>query len=79
MKTFLVINTQFKVILEMIFLNISNVNMLFGNKTPKQKFYTTSKTLLITKQVQLIDSKKFNIVALNVHSKTFIVFMAIQE
>lgn len=32
-KIFLVANTKFKVILQIFFLKINNINMLFGNKT----------------------------------------------
>ena len=50
-KTFLVANIKFEVILEMLFLKISNVNILFNEKILIQKSYTTNKALFIIKQV----------------------------
>ena len=78
-KTFLVTNTKLEVVLEMLFLKINNTDMAFGEKTLTQKSYTTNKTLSTTKRVQLVDLKKFVIVALYTDSKTFVVHMAIWE
>ena len=50
-KTFLVANIKFEVILGMLFLKISNVDVLFGEKIFTWRTYTTNKTLFITKQV----------------------------
>ena len=66
-------------ILEMLFLKISNANMAFGEKTLTWKSYTINKALPITQQVQLVDPKKFVIVALDVNSETFVVHVAIRE
>ena len=76
-KIFLVADIKFKIILGMLFLKISNTDVLFGKKTLIWKFYTTSKVLPTIEQVQIIDKKDFVIVTLNVNSKTFIVYMAI--
>ena len=78
-KTFLVSNTKFKLILGMLFLEISNADMAFGEKTLIWKSYTTSEALLTTKQVWLVDSKEFVIVALDADSKTFVVHVAIRD
>ena len=50
-KTFQIAETKFELILGMLFLKISNVNMSFGEKTLRYKFYATNKTLPIIKQV----------------------------
>ena len=76
-KIFLVADTKFEVILKMPFLKISNADILFGKKTLTCKFYTTNKAPPTTKQVQIVDPKKFVISALNVDSKTFVVYVAI--
>ena len=78
-KTFLVADTKFEVILGMFFLKISNGNMSFGEGTLMWKFYTTNKVLLTTKQVQIVDSKKFIIVALDIDNKTFVMHVAIKK
>ena len=44
-ENFLVANTQFKVILRILFLKINNVDMLFGKKIFIWKTYTTNKAL----------------------------------
>ena len=64
-------------ILGMLFLKISNVDMSFGKKTLTWRTYTTNKNLPITKQVQIINLKKFVIVALDINNEIFVVYMAI--
>ena len=63
----------------MSFLKISHANLAFYEKTLTWKFYTTSKALPTTKQVQLVDPKEFVIAALDIDSKTFVVHMIIWE
>ena len=63
----------------MFFLKISNANVLFREKTFIWKFYTTNKALLIIKQVQLVNQKKFVLAALDVDNKTFVIHMTIRE
>ena len=72
-------NTKFEVILGMLFLKISNADMLFGKKTLMWKFYTTNKALPTTKQVQIVNLEEFIIAVLNIKNKTFVMHMAIQE
>ena len=78
-KTFLIANTKFEVILKMLFLKLSNTNMSFDKKTLMWRTYTINKALSTTKQVQIIDKKDFVIVALNINSETFVIYVAIQE
>ena len=78
-EIFLVADTKFEVILGMLFLKISNADMLFGKGTLTWRTHTTNEALPITEQVQIVDSKEFVIVALDVNSKTFVVYVAIRE
>ena len=50
-ETFLIVDTKFEVILGMLFLRISNKDILFGEKTLMWKTYITNKALPTTKQV----------------------------
>ena len=71
--------TKFEVVLEMLFLKISNADIAFGEGTLTWKFYITKEALLTIEQVQLIDPKEFVIAALDMDSETFVVHVAIQE
>ena len=53
--------------------------MIFGKEKFIWKFYITNKALPITKQIQLINLKKFVIATLDADSKTFIVYVAIKK
>ena len=50
-ETFLVADTKFEVVLGILFLKISNANVVFGDVTLMWKFYTTNKALPTTKRV----------------------------
>ena len=65
-KNFLVANTKFEVVLEMLFLKISNADVLFGKETLIWKSFTINKILPTIEQVQLIDLKEFVIAALDI-------------
>ena len=78
-ETFLVADTQFKVILGMPFFKISNADMLFDEKILTWKTYTTNEALPTTKQVQIIDKKDFVIAALDADSEIFVVHVAFRE
>ena len=78
-ETFLVADTKFEVILGMPFLKISNADVLFDERTFTWKTYPTNKALPTIEQVQLIDPKEFVIAALDVDSKTFVMYVAIRE
>ena len=73
------VDTKFEVILRILFLKISNADVLFGKKTLTWRTYTTNKVLSTTKRVQIVDPKEFVIVVLNVNSKTFVVHMPIRK
>ena len=78
-KTFLVTDTKFEMILEMLFLKISNADVVFGKKILTWKTYTTNEALPTTKQVQIIDKKDFVIAVLDADSEMFVMHMAIRE
>ena len=50
-ETFLVTDTKFEVVLGMLFLKISNANVVFGEGTLTWKSFTTKKALPTTKRV----------------------------
>ena len=78
-EIFLVTDTKFEVILGMPFLKISNADVSFGEKTLTWKTYITNEALPTTKQVQIVDSKEFVIVALDINSETFVIHIAIRD
>ena len=78
-KRFLVANIKFEVILKILFLKISNANIFFSKKILMWKTYTTNEALLITEQVLIIILKEFVIAELDIDSKIFVVYVAIQE
>ena len=53
--------------------------MSFGKRILTWRSYTTNKALLITEQVLIINKKNFVIVALDINSETFIMYVVIQE
>ena len=62
----------------MLFLKLSNANVLFGEGTLTSKTYTTYKALLTIEQVQIVHLKVFVIAALDADSKTFIMHLDIR-
>ena len=78
-KIFLVVDTKFEVILGMLFLKISNVDVLFGKKILIWRTYTINKALPIIEHVQIVNLKKIVIAVLDVNSKMFVIYVAIQE
>ena len=63
----------------MFFLKISNADVAFGEETLTWKFYITNEALPTIERVQLVNPKKFVVVALDADSETFIVHVAIRE
>ena len=53
--------------------------MSFGKEKFTWRIYITNKILSITKQVQIINKKNFVITLLNGNSKTYLMYVAIQE
>ena len=78
-ETFLVGDTKFEVVLGMPFLKISNASIAFNKKTLMWRLYTTNQALSTPKQVQMVDLKEFIIAALDMDSKTFVVYLTIRK
>ena len=78
-KTFWVADTIFEAVLGMFFLKISNADKSFEEKTLMWESYTTNEALLTTKRIQIVNLKKFVIVALDVSSETFVTYVIIWE
>lgn len=65
--------------LKILFLKLSNVDVLFDDNIFIWRFYITNKTLLTIKQVRIIDKTGFVIAALDTSSKIFVMYIAIQK
>ena len=70
-------NTKFESILKRLFLKLNNTNILFNQKILIWRSYIINKSLLMTKNVAMIDKKIFVIAILDVDSKTFMVHIVI--
>ena len=70
---------KFEVILEILFLKLSNADVLFDKKTLMWRTYITNKALPTTKQVLIINKKDFVIMALDANSEIFVVHMTIRK
>ena len=64
-----------EVVLGIFFLTLSNADIQYIEKKLTWKFYTIAKVLPTTKQVELIDKKKFAKVVLNKNFETFATYM----
>ena len=78
-ETFLLADTNVKLILKMLFLTFSNIDIKFVEKELTQRSYTIAKVLLTTKRIKLINKKKFVKVALDEESKIFMMYIATLE
>ena len=65
-----------EVVLEMLFLILSNADIQFAKEELTWRFYTTKKTLPTTRWVKLINKKEFAKVILDENVKAFVVYMA---
>lgn len=61
----------------MLFLKLSNTDMLFVDKILIQRSYISNKTLYIIEQFQIIDKTDFIITILDMNNKIFAVYIAI--
>lgn len=73
---FLVAETSIELIFGMSFFLFNNANIRFAKKELTWRTYSASKALPTTKQIELIDCKKFVAVALDLSKKAFIIHMA---
>lgn len=65
--------------LEILFEIFRNADMIFLERKLICNFYTTTKVLLTTKQIELFNKKEFAKAALYAKSKTFLVYIAVLE
>lgn len=72
-ETFLVANTDGKVILHISFPIFSNMNISFAEQKLALKLYIPAEILPIAKKIQIIDQKKFVVTALNSGKKVFMI------
>lgn len=70
------VNINIAIMLDIFFIIFNNANLLFVEWKLIWRLYTLVKTLLTTKQVEIIDKKEFVKVMLDKNSKTFIVYIA---
>ena len=75
-KTFLIADISAGVVLDMLFLTLSNINIQFVEKDLTWRFYTIAEPLPTTKWIQFINKKEFAKVALDENSKTFFIYVA---
>ena len=75
-KTFLLANINMEIVLDMLFLILSNANIQFVQKELIWSFYTTSEALLTTKWVELINKKEFAKPALDENFESFVIHVA---
>lgn len=75
-KTFLLVDTNIKVILRMLFLSFNNIDVKFTKlKKFTQRSYIVAKALSTTSQIKLINKKEFANIALDENSETFIIYI----
>ena len=66
-------------IFEMLFLTLSSANIDFWKKKLWLRSYIIEETFSITKQVELIEKKKFAAIAIDLGHEIFIVYIASLE
>ncbi len=72
----MVAHTNLEMVLEMLFLALSNANFQLGAKELTWRTYIVAKTLPTTSRVELIDKREFAKVALDENLETFVVHVS---
>ena len=75
-ESFLLTDVKLEIMLEMLFLTISNANVDLQTQNLQWRSYTTEDILSTTKQVKLIEKKEFATVTLDLEHKAFIIYIA---
>ena len=75
-ETFLVADTQIKVVLGMPFLTLGNAVIRFAERKLVGRTYSAAEALPTTRRVEIIDKKEFATAALNEDDETFVMHMA---
>ena len=78
-ETFLLADISIEVVLEMPFFTLSNADIQFFEKKLTWKSYIIAKALPTTKQIELIDKKKFVKAAVDENSETYVIYVATLE
>lgn len=63
----------------MLFLTFNKVNIQFAEKKLTWRSYTSAKALSITKQVEIINKKKFGKTVLNIELEIFVMYVSALE
>lgn len=72
-EIFLLVHTNIDVVLEILFLTLTNQNIQFDIKSFTQRSYITTEALPTTKQIKLINKHKFAKTTLDKNSETFVI------
>ena len=75
-ETFLLANISMEVVLGMLFLILKNADVQFAEKKLTWRTYTTKEALSTTRQVKIIDQKKFAKAALNENVLAFVMHVS---
>ncbi len=75
-ENFLLTDVKSDIILEILFLTISNANVDFQAQDLRWRFYTIGDVLPTTRQVKLLEKKDFAATALDLEYEVFIVPIA---
>ena len=78
-EAFLLANISMEVVLVMSFLTFNNANVKFAKKELTWRTYTTKKALPTTRQVEIINQKKFANAALNKSVEAFVLHFSSLE
>lgn len=70
-------NIKLDIVFDIFFLTINNVDINLQIQNLQYNFYTTKKVLSTTKRVKLIETKEFEIIALYLDYKIFIIYIII--
>ena len=73
------VDPNIDVFYEMFFLSLTNTEVQFDIRNLTWRIYSTTKALLITRQVELIDKYKFPKANLDKNSETFIIHVPVLE
>ncbi len=75
-ESFLLVEVKPDIVLEIPFLTINNADVDFQARDLQWRSYTTGDVFPITRQVELIEKKKFALAALDLEHEVFIVYIA---
>ena len=75
-ETFLFTDISVEIMLDMFFFKLSNANIEFAEKKHIWKSYTTAAALPTSKEVELINKKKFAKKEMNKDFEMFVIYIA---